>query len=355
LVNALKLFWTYSFEPHYSFHKGFPSAGSLFTLILPCVFFVRKRGRILWGIGVCAAALLTWAGTYVVDRYTQAFATLPIAVAAALLVRVLELGRLARAGAVLLLVSQWVWAADAWFYSGHRRLVAASDLIRSGYEGKSSVEQRFPQRSEQRAITSATPEDAVIVARNYRTTLGIDRTILSDIPGFQSYLYYDPLRNPAELFEMYASRDVTHLVYPVGQRPLPTIQANVLFAGLVATHAAAQRRKFGGLELVELTAPPAADATLYDVLVVGQAGYTDGRYHVEQLSLDPRVPRDLQPAASPQRSLPDEVGQPTPLSGVRAVVLGGRARLPGSLQAVLNRDFSQVERFAAFSIWIRKA
>lgn len=356
LWDAVVLFFTHSFVPHYSFNRDYLSAGSLFTLLIPCALLVGRSRRIALGIAVSFIAFVVWGSTYIVDRYLQAFMTLPIAVTAALLFRVAELGWMARTGLALLVVSQLVWGADAWFYSGHARVLAASNLIRSGYEGKRGLEQRFFERAEHVAITRATPSDAVILARNYRTTLGIDRTILSDVQSFQSYVWYEPLRTPHQLYDLYRSRGVTHLLYPPNQRPPSTLQAAVLFADLVANSAPSDRQRFGGLELVTLGSPPPQPTQLpYDVFVSGVPGYPAGRYHVEQLHVEPRLPAELRRAPQPIAPLPQPEAQTrAALSGVSAVVAPKRTQFSSQWQRELNMRFVAAEHYPEFSIYVRR-
>ncbi len=356
LWDAVVLFFTHSFEPHYSFTKDYLSVGSLFTLLLPCALFVPKARRIGIGIAVCGLAFMVWGCTYIADRYLQDFNALPIAITAALIYRVGSLGPLARLGLVPLIAAQLVWGADGWFYSGHQRLVAASDLIRSGFEGKRTAEQRYPQRNAYLQLSDATPEDAVILARNFRTTLGIDRTILSDVQSFQSYIWYDPVRSPKELYDLYRSKGVTHLIYPPNNRPPSTAQASVLFADLVRSRPKNQRQRFGGLELVTLDARgPEPTSAAYEVVVMGAPGYVPGKYRVEQLNVNLRLPAELRRHPNPLAPLPPmEQRTETFLQGANAVLLSKQFKPGAAWTQALKTDFVLAETFHPYSVYLRR-
>lgn len=355
--NAVKLFFTFSFVPHYSFTKQYPSMGSLFTLLLPTILLVRGKGRLAIGVFASFVGIMCWALTYVGDRYLQAIIALPIAVTAAMLVRVWELGKIARIGLAILVGFQVIWGSDAMFYSGQARLKSAVALITSGYDGHRTDGERYPQRRTQRQITAATPADAVLMVRNYRTLLGIDRKTFSDVPAWQSLFFYDRAKGARSLYEMYKGAGVTHLLYPPNQRPQGTLQASILFDDLVYNHCKT-RKRFGGLELVTMPekAPP-ADPKEYRVLNLAKDGYALGWYNVEQLNEYDRVPRKLRkhPPPSVRYSLGmAPAALDAELDQTLAVVVKDSVDVSPALRERLSKDFLRAEKYKAFTVFLKK-
>ncbi len=350
-VTAVGLFFRFSFDPHYSFTKGFPVMGSLFTLFLPMALVVRRPGRVWIGIAAAFVSIVLWAETYTGDRYLQGVITIPAAVTAALMVRGWDLGWLARAGLVPLVAFQLVYGADAPFYSGSKRIVAAIDLARSGFEGKRKDEQRFKSRSEHRKIDAALPEDAVLLVRNYRTTLGIARPVIFDIQAWQAHIFYEPLKTPAELWEHLRARGITHLLYPENQRPPDTLQAAVLFDALARS--GEKRKKYGSLTVVDMpTTPPPGEAP-FRVVVQGMPKYTDGLYRVEQLNAYDRDKKNVifQKPTPEEKLAKDKKNAAELLDKASAVVLGKKKKK--TLEGLGDR-FVEVERFKEYTVHLLK-
>jgi hypothetical protein len=356
-LNAFKLFFTFSFVPHYSFTKNFPSMGSLFTLLLPCLFLVKSPRRIWMGVFAAFIGIVCWGLTYIGDRYLQGIITIPIAVASALMVRVWQLGPIARFGLVPLVALQIVWGADAFFYSGEGRLKSAVAMITSGYDRRTSPQRRYSFRETQQKITRATPEDAVLMVRNYRVLLGIDRTTLSDVEAWQSVFFYDKVKGPRALYEMYRSAGVTHLLYAPNERPQGTRQASVVFADLVQNHCKV-RKRIGGLELVTLPdKPPPPDPETYRVLVLAKRGYPAGWYAVEQLNNYHRVPDEYKVMPSPKVAYSAGLEQrkvDAQLKDTRAVVVAKKYTPDERMREVLKRDFVRAEAFEHYAVYLRR-
>jgi hypothetical protein len=60
MCEAARLCFTFSFEPHYSFTNDVPSFGSLFTLTLPLLLFIRARRRLWLGALSALVSLFAW-------------------------------------------------------------------------------------------------------------------------------------------------------------------------------------------------------------------------------------------------------------------------------------------------------
>jgi hypothetical protein len=203
----------------------------------------------------------------------------------------------ARAGLVPLVLLQLVWGGDAMLYYGQKQLNAAIGLIAAGYDGAAAG--RLASHGTQRQITRETPKNAVILARNYKGLLGLDRTVLSDIRGAQDYISYANLKDTRDFYDLLKSRGVTHLLYPKGQRKPERWGNTILFTDLFVRYAQNTRR-FGRLSLGELPQNPPPHSAPYLVVASGARGVVDGVYGVEQLDFDPRGPERFSPLPRPR-------------------------------------------------------
>lgn len=351
LGKALVLGFTCSFEPHYSFTRAVPMLGSLFVLLLPVALFAQGKRRLWVGIIATYVATVTWAWTYVVDRYLQAVVPVMAAVTAALIVRGWQLGWPGRLAVVPLLALQLVWGGDAFFYSGAPRLASAVNLINSGYEKR--VKGRFDgYYGNAVAASKSMPANAHVLLHSERINLGLDRPITFDAPGMQGLVYYDDLAGPHALYQAYRELGVTHLAWFGSARSEHSKQGEVLFATFVARYAK-NRRTFGHIVLAEMPAePPPPDAPLR-ALVLGTS-YPNGLYDLAQLTVQERVrhdrhepfPRPLEPASSNTRTA-ELLARSDALIKPHALALQGGAR------RVLQKQFSKAMHYWGHEVYVR--
>jgi hypothetical protein len=342
LVHAFGLFFRFSFDAHYSFTRSVPVFGSLFTLLLPAVFIVRGRSRLLVALFTASGALLIWGMVYNVDRNLQIFMPLLVCVTAVLIVRLWRLGWLARAGLIPLVALQTVWGGDALFYSSYGRVESAIDLIRSGFEGRAGL--RFSAyRRTFVAIGEALPASARLLIHTSHVSLGIDREILLDWIGFQSLISYDGLHTPGELFAYYRSLGITHLLYEPGMRPAGTKQEEVLWNVLVNRYAKSMGH-FGGYELLRMPEQPPPNSSRYRVATVGLSGYADGLYPIDALSTNEYLPLALRKYPRPTVPMPvASQARDAVLSLADAVLVGPRYdALSTQTEALLRQRFAVV-------------
>jgi hypothetical protein len=266
------------------------------------------------------------------------------------MVSVWELGWAARFGLVPLVGLQLIWGGDAMLFYGRKELESALDLIGQGYNG-SYDDQRFPGRSAQQEVTAATPKNAVILARNYKGLLGLDRTVLSDIRGATYYTSYAGLKDARDFYDLLVSRGVTHLLYPPGQRK-PARWNNIVLFDELFTHYGENPQRFGRLKLAALpkTAPPRVGK--YLVLVSGLREYPDGIYRVEQLDVDASARELFSPKPAPQERLRGDTAVEQ-MAQVSALAIG-RGRLPKALKPEIMAEFELAERLDADQLYLRK-
>ena len=352
LNHAGKLFWTFSFRPHYSFTRNIPSFGSLFTLLLPALPFVRDRARILVGTIIASVALIIWGLVYNVDRNLQVFMPVMVCVTGALIVKLWRHSLFARIGLVPLVALQLVWGGDALFYSSHGRIDSAINLIRSGYEG--TAEKRFDSyRSSFRAIRDALPANARVLLHNAHPNLGIDREIYLGWVGYQGLISYDALRTPAEMQRYFQRLGITHLLYDPDGFRAATKQHEVLWNALIE-HAPSLGR-FGNYKLLRMPDKPLREDPPFRVGVLRLNGYADGVYPIEALNTDEYLPGELQSYRGPDQPLSaDSSERAKLLEGVQAVLVGRSERPSGAFGDLLHRHFERTLAVDPFTLYLRK-
>lgn len=304
--HAVELFFTFSFQPHYSFTKNVPSFGSLFTLLLPGILVVQGKRALAVFAFIGTMALLVWGMTYNVDRNLQTFMPILVCVTGALVVKLWRLGWLARVGLIPLIVAQLVWGADAPFYSGHDRMKSAIDLARSGYEGRATT--RFDEFfRDSVSINRVLPPNAKVLLHASHLSFGLDREVLQDMPGFQGLITYHYVRTPRELYDYFRSLGITHLLE--GQRIWETTRQEQVLYNLLMNRYAKQMGYFGGYRLAALPDdPPPAEAT-YKILCLQVPGYAEGLYSVDKLTTPDRLPEEYKTYALPDRPLENNLSE----------------------------------------------
>jgi len=354
LKGALETTFTFSFHPHYASAKNVGVIGSLFTLLLPTVPFLRGQRR-LWVFALmCLAAVFTWAWLYLIDRQAQAFVPLLAAATAAMIIRAWELGWAARAGLIALVGMQVVWSGDAFFFSGYERLFDAVNLIRSGYEGNAKNRFRGYMAAET-AVSKRLPANAVVLFHNSRLSLGVNRKVLQDLAGFQGLISYRHVKTPRDVYDLYRSHGITHILHQRGVWMAFSKQEEILFLAFIDRFCGGLFHE-GSYDVVEMPSAPPPVETPYRVLSLGLGGYIDGVYPIEAMSV-------VEPIYDPNRRFPLPATTATPASAaapaiidqVNAVLLGTNVRRPPELDAALRDKFqSQLSYSGQFTVYLRR-
>jgi hypothetical protein len=301
LSNAIGLFFTFSFKPHYSFTRDVPAFGSLFTLLLPTLLFVRGRWAIAVAALIASGALIAWGMTYNVDRNLQTFMPIMVCVAGALIVKLWRLGWLARVGLIPLVALQIIWGADAPFYGNvHGNINSSMDLIRSTFDGRGA--HRFDgYRADFVALGKAIPRNAKVLLHGSHLSLGIDREVLQDVAGFQGLITYSKVRTPRELYDYFRSLGITHLTRT--QVLWDSSRQEQILYDLFLARYSVNLGNFGGLPLNAMpNTPPPAEAP-YRVLCIGLEGYADGLYPVEALNVNEHLDPKYRHYPAPEQPL----------------------------------------------------
>jgi hypothetical protein len=354
---TFQIFATFSFVPHYTvgWVKDWPLFGSLFTLLAPCGLLLRRSGRIWVGIWCGFVVIAVWGNTYLTDRYLNAAVPIFAATTVALLVRLWELGTIARIGLAPLVALQLVWSGDAAMYSGEKLLGKTMEIWASGWNKRTDDDVRLARFEDFIKVTEALPPDARVLLRGSRPSLGLDREVWLDLQWGQAGLFYEPIHDAAGLWQLYRDRGITHLVWRRDVHYSGTLQSSILFAELIDA-SGAERKRVGGYDIVALPSEPPPASEPVTVLALQQRLYKNGLYNVEDLHVfgrhspterkhvAPRVPVDTKDDDAVIAAL----GRADVVAAAKPVRLEGRAR------RALERAFHRFETVDKVEIWLRK-
>jgi hypothetical protein len=348
LARAVRLAITFSF------HYKITIFGSLFTLLVPAILFLRGRRRLGIGVLFSMIGLVTWAFTYPVERYVQCIFPILAGVTAAIIVRAWELGIFARIGLVALIGFQIVVGGDIPYYAGQGRMDDALNLLRSGHDGRAKT--RFDHYFRpQLAIGRRLPSNAVVLFHNTRLSLGVNRTVLQDLPGYQGLIDYRSVRTSRELCQMYRSHGITHIVHERSVWPALSKQEEVVFAGFLARFAPNTFSE-GEYEVIELPSELPPQEPPYRALLLGLGQYDNGVYPVDALGLYEPLPSRFKQRPVPERSVTSEsAGLPEVIEHVNAVLIEDTVTPSPDLQLALQDKFVKVLSFSnRFTVWSRR-
>jgi hypothetical protein len=288
LLTAAKQMVTFSFVPNnwYIFHRDVPVFGSLFTLSIPCLLFLRGARRLLFLYAHAMLAVMVWYIVSHYDRYLQAALPWMAAATASTLVLVWQSGIWPRLAMVPLLLLQVVWGSDVPFIATHNLIGDTpmrhnSKLVTSGFEqkkGRLRVYEPFPTIGEQ------IPKDGVVLGHDMIMILGIDRNWVTD--QHQCRISYGLERSPGKIHDVLTELGTTHMVWPLHTLQRDTLAGDLAFANY-ATNFSEGLQHIAGYNVARLPKKrPAGDEPDYDVAYIACAApYRQGWYKLSDLVL----------------------------------------------------------------------
>ena len=217
LKETLRALVTFSFVPHdyRRYHGAVPVFGSLYTLLLLCLPFMRRAKRIWLLVILTQIAVFTWFWIHHQDRYLQTLMPWMAAVTAALIIRVWRTGWASRVMLAGLIATQIVIGGDVYFLQSHAMIRSpikrVNDLLSAGHSRK--YRERLEVFTGWTRIRDALPEDAHVLLHDNHTHLGLSRATTSDWGGWQFGISYGRLASPAELWDLYRDLGVTHVIW----------------------------------------------------------------------------------------------------------------------------------------------
>jgi hypothetical protein len=296
LLETLEQTLRFSFEPHDwpKFHGNVPVFGSLFTLCLLVLPFVKGAKR-TWGLVVTThVGVFVWFWTMHQDRYLQVLVPWMAAVVAATIALAWRTNIVARVLAGALVGVQVIWGGDVYFIPGHAMTGASparvtSELLAQGYA------KQYDQRLEvggalfQIGRAPELPAQARVLIHENNPRLGIWRPVVGDIAGWSYALRYELLESPAAVHEALRRMGITHIVArPDTSKLYDSIGADIRFYDYLE-HVAIQVKAFGEFTLFRLPDTPPEHRPNDNVAYLGCSNvYEQGLHDLSALAVRDR-------------------------------------------------------------------
>ena len=235
--------------------------GSLFTLSLLCLPFVRARARLWLAYLAAMMAIVVWYLSNHQDRLLQAW--LPFMAAATIATLGLvwrRRTRMVRALLVLLVAAQIIWGGDVPFFPTHNLLGdsplrAASTLMASGFQKKDHRLRPYGAISE---ISAELPPDARVLLHEINLQIGISRLVVND--QWQGRISYETLQSPSAIYNELHSLGVSHMIWTTGRASnWNSVASSLAFLGF-ALNDRGIPRTVGEFTVANFPAAPPPDA-----------------------------------------------------------------------------------------------
>jgi hypothetical protein len=296
LIETAQALFTFSFVPNDwpKFHGKVPVFGSLFTLLLPVLPFLRGTRRIWLVVLWIHVGVFAWYSVHHQDRYLQALVPLMAACVAATLWLVWKSFGVVVRGLVCLLVGlQVIWGGDVYFFETHAMTRApikkVLDLLSSGFTR--DYEERFEVQSRYRKIGAAVPKGSRLLFHEHNMHLGVGRESVLDKHQWQLGIDYASAGSPEGVRKLLLELGVTHVFYIPGRSDtIDSLAGDILFHEFVTQHGEAPQRVGSGIVVAVPKAPtgkPFRDAVV--ALTCGRAPHP-GLYRLSALAVPPYGP-----------------------------------------------------------------
>jgi len=244
--DALLATVTFSFVPNDwpVFHRDVPIFGSLFTLTLATLPFIRAGARLWLAYLGVMVAIVAWYLTNHQDRYLQAWLPCMAACTAAtlaLLWRRRHTG--VRALLVLLVSVQVLWGGDVPFLPTHNQIHDSpfrlvSNFLASGFLRTRHRLRPYGAISE---VGDHLPRSATLLVHQEDRSLGVRVRTVPD--HWQALLCYGTLESPAKIHAALEDLGITHVLWQTESASgYASVASDLAFAAFARNYVEDQRR-----------------------------------------------------------------------------------------------------------------
>jgi hypothetical protein len=348
--DALLATLTFSFKPNdwWSNHRDVPVFGSLFTLTMLCLPFVRARARLWLSYLAVMLAIVVWYLSNHQDRYLQAW--LPFMAAATITSLGLawrQRGLMVRSLLVVLVAAQIVWGGDVPFIPTHNllgdsALRATASFLVSGFQRKPRRLQFYGALSE---LGLELPPDARVLLHELNLQLGINHLAVND--QWQGRISYETLQSPSAIYDELRSLSVTHMIWTTERSSTwNSVASGLAFMGFALNYAEAPRM-VGEYTVARFPASPPREPwnNRVAVMTCGRP-FSSGIYELGSL-VSPNTGRPPAQMIAPLSDVSTAVAS----AGFLVVDPACRADLPPEVAT----DFQRPQGYDRLRLYVRKA
>ena len=291
LATTLGFQFAFSFAPNdwARYHGDAPVFGSLFTILLLALPFLRGTKRVWWIYAAAQLGVGVWYWTSHQDRYLQAIVPWMAAGTAAAMALVWRTGLPGRLGLAWVVGLQLLWGAGVYFIPGHVMVGMPAknviDLLGAGH--RQNYAKRFQVYTGYQHIAARLRPRSKVLVHDHHVHLGIEAASVTDSPWEQGAISYGRLASRRALYDLYASLGVTHILIADGKSTGNDSIAGDLRFFQFAYEVGVERYKTDGFTLVKMPPkpPPATPDQDVAALTCGRSPRS-GLYKLEDL----RVP-----------------------------------------------------------------
>jgi hypothetical protein len=306
--DALLSTLTFSFLPNNwpVFHRNVPVFGSLFTLTLLCLPFVRAGIRLWLACAGVMVAIIAWYLTNHQDRYLQAWLPIMAGTTAAVLILLWRRRQpIVRALVVALVAAQIIWGGDVPFLPTHNIAYDSPIRIHSNFlaSGFLKTPHRLRFYGGLGEVGESLPRDAHLLLHELNLQLGLDVQVVND--QWQGRISYATLKSPAAIHAELSNLGVTHMIWDTrGLSGWNSLASDLAFARY-ALDFGQDPMSIDKYTVARLpaTAPPAGANDRVAMLTCG-GPYRAGFYSLGNLI----VPEPGRPWAEPESPIVDTPG-----------------------------------------------
>ena len=300
LLQTLQALFSWSFIPNDwpKFHRTVPVIGSLFTLLLACLPFLKNTKRIWILVLWVHLGIFGWYSIHHQDRYLQGL--MPLMAAATVAIAILvwrSFGAAARGALGLLVGLQIVWGGDVYFIQTHgfvkTPLKSTLDLLSGGFEKK--YDDRFDIQDSWQELGASTPKGSRLLLHiflSHHFHLGTNRETILDMYLFQYGIEYGAAKTPEGVRQMLKNLGATHVFVQPEKKSdgMNSITGDILFWDFARQLADRKSMNDGVLGVVP---DKPLDATFRDTVAVlscSAKAPPKGLYHLADLRTLPYGP-----------------------------------------------------------------
>lgn len=290
LVGTMKALVSFSFQlpDGESFHGKVPVFGSLFTLSIVPLLFLRRTLRTWLVVLGAHTGLFAWLWMFREERSLQALVPWMATVVATTCLLAWQSGVSNKAAVSIFVLAQVAWGGDVYFFPTHGVLNAspinaAIDLMSTGYRKR--VKQRRDVFAPFSQVAQKLRSGSKVLVHDMPGHLGLAAMSVSDWGPWQGGISYGRSRSPRALYDQLRGYGVTHILWQ-NNEDRDSFAGDLAFYGFVTRYAQGAK-SIGGVWLARMPSDPPPDTPWLDAraAVFVCSGYAPGQYRLGDLTV----------------------------------------------------------------------